>query len=151
MERANLTASAIIKFTQDLEERSMRFYEELAQRFEKHKETFRVFAKDSKRNGVLITRTYQETITDALEACFGFEGLDLADYQVNRVLAEGISYSEALQAAIHLEEAATRFYIDAADRSESLLATIPSAFKRVAKKRGKRKVKLQVLHDAAAG
>ena len=30
MERANLTASAIIKFAQDLEERSMRFYEELA-------------------------------------------------------------------------------------------------------------------------
>ena len=151
MERANLTASAIIKFAQDLEERSMRFYEELARRFGKHEETYRVFAKDSKRNGVLITRTYQETITDALEACFGFEGLDLADYHVNRVLAEDISYSEALQAAINLEEAATSFYVDAADRSESLLATIPGAFRRVAKKRGKRKVKLQVLHDAAAG
>ena len=150
MERANLTASAIIKFAQDLEERSMRFYEELARRFGKHKETFLVFAKDSKKNGVLITRTYQETITDALEACFGFEGLDLADYPVDRVLTEDISCYEVLQVAINLEEAATSFYIDAAERSESLLATIPSAFKRVAKKRGKRKVKLQVLHDATA-
>ena len=150
MERANLTASAIIKFAQDLEERSMRFYEELARRFGKHKERFLLFAKDSKKNGVLITRTYQETITDALEACFGFAGLDLADYHVNRVLAEDISCSEALQAAINLEETATSFYVDAAERSESLLATIPGAFKRVAKKRGKRKVKLQVLHDATA-
>ena len=57
--------------------------------------------------------------------------------------------ADALEMAVALEENACVFYLDVAQRSESLLAIIPGAFKRVAKKRGKRKAKLESLLDAA--
>ena len=106
------------------------------------------FVKESGKNKTLVNRTYQETISDALEAAFCFEGLDLRNYAVSTALAENVSYSEALGMAMELEEKACKFYLDAAERSQSLLATIPMAFKRVAKTRGKRKLELQSLLDA---
>ena len=51
--------------------------------------------------------------------------------------------------AIGLEEKANEFYLDVAERSQSLLATIPRAFRRVAKKRNGRRLKLQSLLDVA--
>jgi hypothetical protein len=150
MESLNVTASAIISFTEKLEDSSSAFYEELADRWAESKETFLAFARESKKNKTHVVRTYQETITDALEACFSFEGLDLRDYEVETALAKDASYAEALGVAVELEERACAFYLDVAERSESLLATIPRAFKRVAKKRGKRKVELQSLCDKAA-
>jgi hypothetical protein len=47
--------------------------------------------------------------------------------------------------AIDLEEKATAFYQEVAERSQSLLATIPAAFKRVAKKRTVRKHQWEAL------
>ena len=75
--------------------------------------------------------------------------MDLGDYVVETTLAEDASYTDALEMAVTLEEKACVFYLDVAQRSESLLATIPGAFKRVAKKRGKLKAKLESLLDAA--
>ena len=149
MENVNLTASAIISFSKQLEDKSSAFYEELAERFQEHKELLLTIAKEGKKNKIQIVRIYQETITDALEACFSFEGLNLGDYAVETTLVEGVSYAEAIELAIAIEEKACRFYLDVAERSQSLLATIPSAFKRVAKKRNKRKDKLQSILDAA--
>lgn len=149
MENLTVTASAIISFTKELEDSSSAFYEGLAERWTGNEETFLAFAKDGKRNKMLVTRTYQETITDALEACFSFAGLDLRDYAVETTLAEDASYAEALRIAIELEERACAFYLDVADRSESLLATIPRAFRRVVKKRSERKLELQSLRDKA--
>ena len=51
----------------------------------------------------------------------------------------------AVALAIALEETAIAFYQDVAEASESLLATIPRAFKRVARTRRRRKDKLQAL------
>jgi len=150
MDSLNVTASAIISFTEKLEDRSSAFYEELADRWVDSKEAFLAFAKESKKNKTQVIRTYQETITDALEACFSFEGLDLRDYEIETALAKDASYVEALGIALELEETACAFYLDVADRSESLLATIPRAFRRVAKKRGKHKLELQSLRDKAA-
>ena len=107
------------------------------------------FSKDGGKNKTWGVRTYQETISDALEATFCFEGMDLGDYTIETTLAEGASYADDLEMAIALEEKVCEFYLEVAKRSESLLATIPSAFKRVAKKRNKRKLKLQSLLDAA--
>lgn len=149
MEGPNITASAIISFAEMIEDRASTFYEELAERFAESKETFLTLAQAGRKNKTLVTRTYQETITDALEACFSFEGLNLEDYEAKATLAEETGYSEALEIAITLEEHACKFYLDVAERSESLLATIPMAFRRVAKKRGKRKLKLQSLLDEA--
>ena len=149
MEELSLTASAIISFVERLEDSSSVFYEGLADRWSENKETFLAFAKEAGKNKTLVVRTYQETITDALEACFSFEGLDLREYTVDTVLAEDASYADALGLAVELEEKASRFYLDVAERSESLLATIPRAFRRVAQKRSQRRLELQSLQDRA--
>ena len=141
----HLTASSIISYVQDLEDRSAAFYSELPERFEGHRETFLKFGAESKKNKVAVVRTYQETITDALEACFSFEGLDLASYTVDTTLPEDVNLGKALQVALALEDAAVRFYIEVAERSQALLATIPRAFRRVARKRSKRKEQLEAL------
>jgi hypothetical protein len=168
MENINVTASAIISFAEKLEDSSSTFYEELAERWAEDKqpptpipltkggrggcgkgdkETFLNFAKECEKNKTLVVRTYRETITDALEAGFSFEGLDLRDYDAETTLTENISYSEALGMAIELEDKACKFYSDVAERSKLLLATIPRAFSRVAQKRSDRKLKLQSLLD----
>jgi rubrerythrin len=149
MEEQNLTASAIISFSEQLEDRSAAFYEQLAARFAEDTATFLGFAEGSQKNKVWVTRTYQETISDALEACFCFEGLPLSDYEIEPSLAKDAGYVDALTTALELEERAIQFYRDVAQRSESLLATIPGAFRRVAKKRSARKLKLESLQKAA--
>ncbi|MBM3238386.1 hypothetical protein FJZ31_19005 [Candidatus Poribacteria bacterium] len=147
MENINVTASAIISFAEKLENSSLTFYEKLAERWAENKEIFLNFAKESEKNKTSVVRTYRETITDALEAGFSFEGLDLKDYEAETTLTEDVSYSEALGIAIELEEKACKFYLDVAERSQSLLATIPGAFSRVAKRRSARKLKLQSMLD----
>jgi len=145
-----LTASAIISFSRGLEEGTATFYEELAERFEEQADTFKGFVKDSKRNKTTVVRTYQETITDALEACYSFEGLNLEQYKVDTRLPEGIGLAEALKKALVLEEKAIEFYLEVAERSKALLATIPGAFRRVAKKRGRHRAELESMLEAAS-
>ena len=120
-------------------------YEELAEKSTENKETFLAFAKESRKNKVLVTRTYQETITDALEACF--IQINLGDYLTEPPSREGLKYLDALRMAIGLEEKASKFYLDITERSESLLATIPMAFRKVAERRNNRKLKLRLLLD----
>ena len=145
MEEPNATASAIISFSKKLEDTSLKFYEDLAERYTEGKETFLSFVKESRKNKVLVVRTYQETITDALEACFSFKGLNLSDYLAETTLTEGMSYSDALKMAIELEKKASKFYLDVAERSKSLLATIPMIFRKVAERRYSRKLKMKSL------
>jgi len=147
MEESNVTASAIISFAEKLEEDSSKFYEELAEKYAESKETFLAFAKESKKNRVLVIRTYQETITDALEACF-IKGLDLSEYLAETKLKEGMNHSDALRMAVELEEKASKFYLNVAERSKSLLATIPRAFRKVAERRNNRKLKLKSLLES---
>lgn len=148
MEEPNVTASAVISFAEKLEDESSKFYDKLAERYTESKETFLSFVKESRKNKVLVIRTYQETISDALEACFSFKGLNLSDYLTETTLTEGISYSDALKMAIELEEIASKLYSDVAEWSKSLLATIPSAFRKVAERRNNRKLKLKSLLES---
>ena len=148
MDNVDVTASAVISFAEKLEDSTSAFYDGLADRFADQSDTFVSFAKDSRKSKKLIVRTYQETITDALEACFGFEGLRLADHVVDTTLAQCEAYPEAVRKAVELETTAIAFYTDVAERSASLLATIPGAFKRAAKTRNKRKRELQALVES---
>ncbi len=140
------TCSAIISFAEKLESNSSKFYEELAEKYEENKEIFLAFAKEGRKNKVLVTRTYQETITDALEACF--IQINLSNYLAETTLKEDMSYLDALKMAIELEEKASKFYFDAAEQSKSLLATIPRAFRKVAERRNNRKPKLKSLVES---
>lgn len=147
MEEPSATASAIISFAQRLENNSTKFYKELAEMYVQNRETFSAFAEESRKNRVLVTRTYQETISDAIEACFSFGGLNVNDYTVELTLTNYTRYPNALKKAIELEEKAVKFYSDIAERSKSLLATIPRAFRKVAERRDDRKLKLESLLD----
>jgi len=149
MEEPNATASAIINFAEKLEESSLSFYEKLAEKSVENKGVFLSFAEESKRNRVLVTRTYQETITDALEACFSFKGLNLSNYFAKTNLTEDLSFPEALRIAIELEDKSSKFYSDVAEMSKSLLATIPMALRKVAERRNSRKLILKSLLDKA--
>jgi rubrerythrin len=147
MEEPNVTASTTISFAEKLEDDSSKFYKQLAEKHMENKELFLSFAEECRKNKVLVTRTYQETITDALEACF-IKGVNLNDYMAETILAEDANYSTALKMAIELEEKAGKFYLDIAERSESLLATIPRAFRKVAERRNNRKLKLKSLLES---
>ena len=146
MEDTSVTAASIIRFAQNLEDQSLKFYEELAGQFSPHKDKFLGMARESKKNQVLIVRTYQETITDALEACFSFEGLNLQDYAVAALSPQGHTLAEALAMAAAFEQQAIRFYSEVAVQCQSLLGTIPRAFRRVAEGRQKRLATLQSIH-----
>ncbi len=145
MSEGPLTASAIISFSTDLEARSADFYRALAERYPQYEDAFAGWAEDCGKSSTQVTRTYQETITDALEAGFSFAGLSLAAYEVDLDLPPRIGLDQALAKAIALEEQAIAFYQDVAERSESLLATIPRAFRRAARTRRRRLEKLEAL------
>jgi rubrerythrin len=149
MENSTLTASAIMSFAEKLEDDSLAFYQKLAERFDEGQETFLGFVKESKKNKTHLVRTYQETISDALEAMFSFEGLELPEYDLKTAVAEDIGFKEALGIALELEEKASNLYTQIAEQAQSLLATIPRAFSRVAKTRRARKEALQSMLDNA--
>ncbi len=138
------TASAVISFAKSLEDESAKFYEDLSQRYAEDKDVFLSFAKENRKNLVQIERAYYGVITDAIEGCFAF-GIEPDAYTVETTLAEDVSYSDALDKAIELEEKIAEFYTDAAEQSKSLMADVPRAFMMVVKKRDNRRAILESL------
>ena len=74
---APITAAAIISFSERLQDASAAFYEALAAAYPAHRGVFEGYARRCARDKTHIVRTYQETVTDALETNFSFEGLVL--------------------------------------------------------------------------
>lgn len=144
-EPRGVTASSVISFVERLEDQSTAFYEVLAERYPEGRDVFREFAESGQKDKRAIVRTYRETVTDALETGFSFRGLDLDQYQIDAELAQDADIEEALDQALALEERTTAFYREVAERSRSLLATIPMAFRRAAKRRERRKAILRDL------
>ncbi|MDQ1279642.1 MAG: hypothetical protein QG670_904 [Thermoproteota archaeon] len=142
---SSVTISTIISFATKFEEDSSRLYSKLAELSVEKKDVLMSFAKESIENSLFVTRTYRETVSDALETSFSFEGLDLNDYIVETTLKNNIDYAEALRTAINVEEKAINFYLEASKRSKSLLSTIPRALTVVAERRSRRKLKLESL------
>ena len=129
------TASGVISFAQDLEDHDAAVYRLWADRFPDEDDTFSSLAQECERVQTSVVRTYRETISDALEAGFSFEGLDLDQYRAATELAEDATSEEGLRAAVELQGRAADFYEDVAARSRSLLATIAMAFKSAAKRK----------------
>jgi rubrerythrin len=141
------TASAVISFAKELEENSIKYYENLIQKYAQDKETFLAFIKENKKNIVSVQRVYCEGITDAIEGCFSFEGLDTDNYIFNQKVSADASYSNVLESAIEMEEKIQKFYLDSAEMSKSLLADIPRLFERIAQKRDNRKIQLESIYN----
>ena len=56
-----------------------------------------------------------------------------------------MSYSNVLESTIKMEEKIQKFYLDSAEVPKSLMADIPRLFEKIAKKRDKRKIELDLL------
>ena len=94
----------------------------------------------------MILRTYREIVSDALETSFSFIGVKTEDYTLDTELPPDITYEKALTKAEIIEEVSAKFCVTARQQSQSLLAGIPQAFQRVAKRKVQRKQILQTLH-----
>ena len=143
------TASATISFAKKLEEDSAKFYEDLSQRYAKDEDVLLSFAKENRKNIVQVERAYYGVITDAIESCYAFK-INPDDYAFKTELAEGASYSDALEKAVEVEEKILEFYSHAAEQSKSLMADVPRAFNMVAKKRDNRSSMLKSLPGKGA-
>jgi hypothetical protein len=147
MGQGPLTASAVIRFLQELEERAEAYYRQLAARHPEAEATFERCADVCGKNHILVGRTYQETISDALEAGFAFEGLELGPYAGVPNAEAQADRAAAVDAALELEDRARRCYIDVATRAESLLATIPRALRRAARNHSRNQTALENLAE----
>jgi len=139
------TASEAISFSQELEDEGAQFYQDLARRYTEGKEIFLSFAKENASNVVQVRRAYYGVISDAIEACFSFGGIDTDDYSIDSRLPKDIIYSDALRAAVAIEEKTVSFYSEAGEVSKSLMADVPRAFGIIVKKRDKRINRLRTL------
>ena len=70
-------------------------------------------------------------ITDSIESCFSFEGLDADNYIFNSELPLHINYAETLKKTGEIEEKIRERYLDSAEISKSLMADIPRVFERL--------------------
>lgn len=139
------TASEAVSFAKKLENESAKLYQDLSRRYAKDKDIFLSFAKENEKNVVQIERAYYGVVTDAIEGCFAFD-IEPDEYMFEAVLAPNASYSDALDKANSIEEKIIRFYSDAAQQSDFLMADVPRTFRLVAKKRDSRRAKLMSLH-----
>jgi rubrerythrin len=138
------TASEVISFAKELENRSARFYENLFRRYARDEDLFQSLAKENEKNIVQIETAYYSVITDAIEGCFAFD-IDSDEYMLETELADNGSYFDALDKAVGIEEKMIKFYSDAAQQSKSMMADVPRNFVIVANKRNKRILKLKSL------
>ena len=139
------TASQVTSFCMELEDRSAKFYEDLAQKYKEGEETFLSFVKGNKKNKLQVQRVYNETVSDTLETGFSFEGLDVDDYLIEIHVAEDENFPRDRRRALDIEEKIQNFYLDAAKMSKAFLADVPRVFEKIAKNRNERKLKLKSL------
>ena len=139
------TAASVIKFAQEVEEKSAKFYDECARTYKEGEEEFLSFVGENKKNVSLVKRAYYGVISDALEACFSFKGLRVDEYLFDTEFDESARLSEILKMSMDMEDKIQRFYQRAGELSESLLADVPRALKKVAEKRNERKQRLNSL------
>jgi len=66
------TCSGAISLSREMENESVKSYQELSKRFERDKDLFLAFAKESSKYVNQIERAYDGVITDAVEGCFAF-------------------------------------------------------------------------------
>jgi hypothetical protein len=145
--RGPLTASAVMRYLDDLERDAEGWYRALAARYPDQTVAFERCAAICAKNRVQVLRTYQETVTDALETGYAFEGLDLSAFegvptQPPSTLVDALTWSNSL------EERAAACYEDVAARSARLLATIPRALQRAAEGRRRNAAALRALAGA---
>ena len=140
------TCSEVISYAKQLESASADFYNTLSQNYAQDSGIFTSFAKENYKNIIQVERSYYGVISDALEGCFAFD-VETEAYAFMNGLDKNESYSDALGKALDMEKKMVRFYSDAAEQSQSLMADVPRVFKIIAKKKQSRIEKMNALHQ----
>lgn len=144
------TAAEVIGFIRKIEDESAKYYENLAQLYAENSELFLTLATENRKFAKQIEQAYYGVISDALEGCFAFN-IEVDDYALETGQAQRMTYQQAINEAIQIEEKAARFYSVAAEQSKPFLADVPRALAAVAKKRNERQYALKELLGKAAG
>lgn len=139
------TASEVVSFAKDLEDKTEEFYKQLAERYQDQTETFSSFAKENRKNKIAIQRAYQGVVTDALETGFSFKEFQVDPYTPDVSVPEKATLSDIAKRALEVEKKMQGFYEAAAKMSRGLLADVPRTFERIARKIDKRKERLKSL------
>lgn len=129
-----MTTSTVMRLLDEQEQASVQFYQGLAERFPAHHALWSRCAAVCAKNQVQVARSFQETISDALEVGYAFSDLSLAELNVPAASAPH-DLAEAMSLAQALEHQAAHYYEQLADSAESLLATIPRTLRRAAENR----------------
>jgi len=141
------TASAFISFHGRLEEQTENFYQTLLddERCATVKDTFLIFIKENRDHKVRVLRSYQEVITDALEAAFPLKNINENDYEIDTEITDDLSFIDIINKAINIEETCAKFCVEAAEGLKGLLADVPAAFLWVSNRKKRRLEKLKSL------
>jgi rubrerythrin len=137
------TVSAVLGFAKKLEDDATRAYAQFAEKYPDKKDIFLAFAKEGEKSKTMVSRVYQEIITDAFEACFTCKEIFPEDYETKIEIKKTANLAEDLNAAIEMEGKAVKFYRNAAEQLKSLLKDISRAFEKIAKIREDRGSKLK--------
>ncbi|OGN95455.1 MAG: hypothetical protein A2Z77_07020 [Chloroflexi bacterium RBG_13_51_36] len=138
------TSASVMSFAKQLEADSSGFYQEMAQRYPEAAALSLAFARENGKYATMIERAYYGVITDAIEGCFAFT-VETDKYVIEKQLAKGLGYADALNQAVNMEQKLISFYTDAAEQSKAFMADVPRTFLIVAKKRKDREDKLRAL------
>ena len=82
-------------------------------------------------------------ITDTLQSNFSFGDLDTDDHELDVSVAPGAGTGALRAKALGLEETVKAFYLRAGESSEGLMADMPRLFRKIAKKREERLLRLK--------
>ena len=136
------TASSVISYARELEEKCSQFYEQLARLFPQNKAAYLKYAKENRKYITQFETAYYSVISDAIEGCFAFK-IKPDEYEFSAEVDAGLDESRAVELAIAVEDTMCRFYTDAAEQSKSLMADVPRVFSLIARKRSERKQQLE--------
>lgn len=134
------TASSVINYISKFETDSADFYNRSAVNYSDCGDLFKSLAKENKKFGKRIKKAYYNSVTDALETNFSFQGLQ-AGVEIPETESSQ-SVADQLSVCLKLEKDIQAFYVQAADLSKGLLDDVNRVMQRLAGARDKRRDEL---------
>ncbi len=125
------TAAAVIDCISEIEKDSAEFYEHSAERYSRLRDIFQSLAKEHVKTGKRVRMDYYSVVTDALGAGFGFQGFE-AEVEMP-VLNDDVSFSDAVEKAVKLENDIQQFYLKVTSALKPLMPDISRSVERVMK------------------
>lgn len=139
------TASEAVSFSQELEEKAAKFYEQLAEILTDYSDTFKGFANENRKFAKQIHRAYISVISDAIEGSYAIN-LESEEFAFDTDVPQDIPLAKAVEKAKSVEDKIIDYYERAAEQSKALMADVPRNMSIVARKRRNNRLpKLQAL------